>query len=401
MAGLLSFVEGAQRYGILRAIDVGGRVAWGVATIVAVLQGHGVVAIAVLSVIEAVLSLLVSLVAVALSDGVSVRASLVSRASVRRLSGQGAPMLAIRVLAVVYGQMDRIIIGIALGAAAVASYEVVYKLHSTAAITLGIAPSAILPAAAFIGAGRQTDRLRQLFLRGTKYAIAGGLPVAVAGILYARPIIVTWVGHSYAHLAGAARLFLVYPALAIVLVIGQAMLMGLGRMRRFLLYEACSVTLNLVLSIVLVGRLGITGVIWGTIAAYALVWIPLNRLFFREFEVGAWDWARRVLLPNVPGLVLQVGLGLATLSWVNSFDQLWQVVLAFGVSCGVSLAVFVLVAMRGSERHAFVESLRRGRPQAAKSRRPDPSLQSGCETIPTRNPRDDRSRPMSGTPKVG
>jgi O-antigen/teichoic acid export membrane protein len=357
-AGLLSFVEGSQRYGLLRAIDVGGRVLWAVATIVAVEQGHGVLALAVLSVVEATLSLVVIVALIVLSGDVSLRLKYVSWGSVRRLTGQGVPMLGIRVLGVLYSQMDRVIVGAALGAAAVANYEVAYKLHATAALTLGVAPSAILPAAAYIAAANHTERLRELFVRGTKYAIAGGLPIAVAGMLYAKPIIVTWVGASYGHLAGAARLFLLFPALAIALVIGQTMLMGLGRMRRLLVYQAVAVSLNLALSIVLVDSLGITGVIWGTIAAYAVLWVPLNRLFLHEFGISAREWAGRVILPNAPGLAVQLALGFATLSWVSGFDHLWEVAIAFAVNCGVSVAVFVFVALGAGERHSLLESFR-------------------------------------------
>ena len=364
-AGVLAFLEGSQRYGLFRAFDVGARTLWAAGTVVAVRRGHGVVALGVVSLAVAVLTLLVALAVVARDPGVRLRPGLVSRASVRRLSGQGAPMLGLRVLGVIYSQMDRAIIGVALGTAAVARYEIAYKLHATAALTLGVAPSAVMPATAYLGSAGQPERLRRLFLRGTKYAVAGGLPIAVGAMLFAGPLIRTWVGAEYTDIADEARVFLAYPALAIFLVIGQTMLTGLGRMRDMLLYHVVAVALNLVLSLVLVDRLGIGGVIWGTLAAYLVLWVPFHILFFREFGVSTGEWVREVALPNLPGLAVQLAIGLAVLAWVDDFDQLWQVATVFLANVGVAVAVFLYGVLGTEERAGLIGALRRSPVAAA------------------------------------
>ena len=141
--------------------------------------------------------------------------------------------LTLRVSSIVYSQMDRVIVGVMLGAAAVANYEVAYKLHALAAMVLALAPSALMPAASYLGARGDTDRLRVLYVRGTRLAVAATSAVTLSAMIFARPLLVAWVGEDYAGLAGTTRLYLVYPILVSIHVIGLTMLVGLGRLARW------------------------------------------------------------------------------------------------------------------------------------------------------------------------
>jgi O-antigen/teichoic acid export membrane protein len=346
-AGLLAVVEGAQRYGLLRLIDVVGRVLWAGLIVLLVVQGHGVVALAGVSLALAVLDMGAAVWAAKRTNPeLHLSLRLVHRGSLRRIVHSSTGVMGLRILATVYSQMDRIIVGTVLSVAAVARYEVAYKIHSLAAITLGVAPSAVLPVAAYLNAATDRARLRELYLRGTRYSVVLCVPLCVAGIIYTRAILATWVGDQYLDMTAATRLFLLYPALAIALVVGQTMLVGLGRMRRMLAFHAGAVTVNLVVSIVLARRLGVIGVVWGTVSAYLALWVPFTRLLLREFEVNVGTWVRRVLWPIVPVIAAQVVVGLATLRWVEGFSSLWQVGMAFTGNYIIALIVFCAIGGR-------------------------------------------------------
>jgi len=346
-ASLFGVLEGAQRYGAIRAIDISDRLVWAGLSVVLVLRGHGVTALAAVSLVIALAVFLVTYVAAKRTEpSLRLDPRLMNMHTLRTTFRSSSSMMGLRVLGVLYSQMDRTIIGIMLAASAVASYEVAWKIHSLAAIVLGIAPSAVMPAAAYLHASSDRERLRDLYLRGTRYAVGLCLPLCVAGMIYARDIIRTWVGAEYVDVTSSARLFLVYPALAIALVVGQSMLIGLGRMRRMLSFHAIAVALNLVISISLVHWLGIAGVIWGTIAAYVVLWIPFTRLFLDEFGVSVGDWSSHILLPVVPAVIAQTVLGVASLQWVDGFDRLWQVGFVFAVDYAVAVLVFVAIGGR-------------------------------------------------------
>jgi O-antigen/teichoic acid export membrane protein len=358
-AALYAFLEGVQRYGTLRAVDVGSRLVWAAAVAAAVVLGHGVVALAVMSLATAVLALVLAGIAAQVVTGPGeFRITSPSRRTLRVLARSGSSLLVLRVLGVLYSQMDRAIIGIALTAVAVARYEVIYKIHATAALGIGVAASALMPASAYLAAADDDVRLREMFLRGTRYAIAFVVPISVAGIVYARALIRTWVGAEYVGLTGAAQLFLVYPVLAVVVTVGQTMLVGLNRMREMLQLQVIAVAVNLGLSIALVRPLGVIGVVWGTVIAYVIQWVPLTRVFLAQFGVSVAVWVRSVVVPTLVPLVAQVAFGIATVGIADRASHLWGVAALFGASYLVAIAVFAAVSMDASERRQLFDAAR-------------------------------------------
>ena len=99
----------------------------------------------------------------------------------------------LQLVSVVYRQMDRLIIGIVIGTAAVSRYEIAYKIQAMSALALAIVPSALMPAAAQLEATDNRERLDDLYLHGTRYAVGFCLPIAVAVIALAGPLINTWI----------------------------------------------------------------------------------------------------------------------------------------------------------------------------------------------------------------
>src|SRR5205807_2247331 len=102
-----------------------------------------------------------------------------------------------KALSVIYGQMDRAIIGIALVTAAVSRYEIAYRIEALATLALVVASSSVFPAAAYNAARGDVERQRALFLRGSKYAVALAAPVALGAMFFARYLILGWVGRGY------------------------------------------------------------------------------------------------------------------------------------------------------------------------------------------------------------
>lgn len=360
-AGLLAVIEGTQHYSRLRAIDVGGRLLWGGAVVAAVEDGHGVVALAAASLGASLLEAAGALViAHRVQPSLRLGPSLVDRRTLRETMSFGSMVALMQGLSVVYAQMDRVIIGIAIGAAVVANYEVAYRLQSVATLVMVMSYSAVLPAAAYNAAREESAKQRELFLRGTKYAVALILPPTLATMVFARPLIVTWVGSAYASMAGPARLFLIYPLFGCLNQVGIAMLSGLGRLGRVITIQAGAVAVNLALSIILVGPLGISGVILGTLVGNGLAFLPYTALLLSTFQVHTTTWIRRIVLPNLLAVIVQLCAELALLHWATGLHQFWQIILLCVASCAIGLSVFATVGLRSDERRHLLQRLRTG-----------------------------------------
>lgn len=354
-------LEGTQRFGALRVVETGPRVAWAVLAVPVVLAGHGVVALAAISLgVAVIMAGLGATLAHRACPGLRLSWRLVDRATGRTIAREATGFLTLRVASIVYGQMDRVIVGVMLGVAAVARYEVAYKLHALAAMVLALAPSALMPAASYLGARGDRGRLRALYERGTRLAVAATAAVTLSAIIFARPLLIAWVGEDYAGLAGTTRLYLVYPILVSIHVIGLTMLVGLGRLRQVAALSFSSVGLNLVLSVVLVGRLGLIGVVWGTTIGYLVLWVPYLRIITREIGIGIGEFLAAVVRPAVPGVLVQVALGLALLASLPVDAGLVVVLGAMALSVGANLTVFAIVGLDGDERRSLLAAV--GRP---------------------------------------
>jgi len=350
-----SVLEGAQRFGALRFVEIGPRLAWAVLAVPVVLAGHGVVALAAISLGVAVVMAAISVrLAQRACPGLRLSWRLVDGNTAMAIGREATGFLTLRVSSIVYSQMDRVIVGLMLGAAAVAHYEVAYKLHAVAAMVLALAPSALMPAASYLGARGDTQRQRVLYVRGTRLAVAATAAVTLSAIIFTRPLLIAWVGEGYAGLAGTTRLYLVYPILVSIHVIGLTMLVGLGRLRQVAALSMASVAVNLVLSVVLVGRLGLIGVVWGTTIGYLVLWVPYLRIITRELGVRTREFLPTVIRPVVPGVVAQVGVGLVMLQALPAAPGLVVVLGAMAVGVVVNLGCFMLVGIDHEERRALL-----------------------------------------------
>ncbi len=181
------------------------------------------------------------------------------RAELVRLVRFGGGVFALRLVSTVYNQMDRAIVGIVLGTRSVGLYEIANKLNLGVATISSVTVSAVVPAAA--SQRRDELLLRDMYVRGSCYATAAAGPFAVAAFIFAKPLLLSWIGPKALPAVGAARLFAAYEAMQMVNNVGSTMLYGLGRIRFPLIVSAVSTLLNLALSIALVHPLGISGVI--------------------------------------------------------------------------------------------------------------------------------------------
>jgi O-antigen/teichoic acid export membrane protein len=355
----VAVIEGTQQFVVYQLAELGRALLQVTLYVVAVLQGWGIVglaaALAASSFAALVLYWVLAHRAVA---GLRVGPRQASRAELSRIVRFGGGVFALRLVSTVYHQMDRAIVGIALGPRPVGLYEVANKVALGAGGIGSVTASSVVPAAASLR--REAALLRDMFVRGSCYAMAVALPVEVATFVFARPLLLSWIGPVAAPAVGAVRLFAAYGMLQSVNNVASTMIYGLGRIRLPLIVNAAATALNLVLSIALVHPLGFSGVIVGTLLANGLAWPLLVGYYLRVFECSFRTWSRRLVAPNLPGLLLQVAVSALLYATVGAHTRsLIVALLLCGVSVAVSLATFTLVGVRGEDRRALLQTARR------------------------------------------
>ncbi|UGS38710.1 hypothetical protein DSM104329_05140 [Capillimicrobium parvum] len=356
--GFASALEGAQRFGVLQIVRLVQGILIAVAMAVTVLTGNGIAVLGAATLGATIAVFVLGWVAMRLAvPDARITPRLFSRTVVRELWHFGSRLFGFRLLSSVYRQLDKTIIGVALAASFVTTYEVANKLYGSAALVQSLATSSLVPAVAYSRAN--AEKLRAILLRGSNYTLAIALPVTLAGIIFASPLIRTWIGESQVQAALPAQLLLLSLAPGFLIAVGQTMLVALGRMNELLILAALWTAINVGLSIWFVQMWEINGVIVATLIATVALVPPNIWLFLDELDVSLWLWNRAVVLPVIPGLVVQGAVGYGLLQLADDSGSLVVVALLGSVSIAVAYAVYWFVGLDGPHRAALTQTIRR------------------------------------------
>jgi O-antigen/teichoic acid export membrane protein len=355
-AGIL---EGRQRYGVLRLIETVRSMIWVAIAVVALLHGHGLVALTAANLFGAALGLVLTVVAARRSlPPRTIGPARPTRQTFRRIFSFSVNLFVSRLTGVLYNQMDRLIIAAALTSVALGRYELAAKLQLLAALALAFVASAVMPAASKLSAtegGRAS--LMTMFLEGTKYTLVIVIPIAVTLMIWADALIRTWVGSGFDPSIGYARWFLIWVLFTATNTIGLTMIVGMGYVRQVMMYGLFSTVCNLAISIALVRPLGVVGVIVGTLVGYGIVWYPYMRLFLRALDL---DWTalwRRTVAPVLVVIVPWTAVVLLAHAVVTP-HRLVATMALMGLSVGTAWLALFGLAVKGDERRVLLAHAR-------------------------------------------
>jgi O-antigen/teichoic acid export membrane protein len=171
-------------------------------------------------------------------------------------------------------------------------------------------------------------------------------------MILAKPILAAWLGPEFARQALAAQILLSYQLLAVGCVVGEAILIGRGHAQRRVFNSVFVVTLgNLVLSIMLVQRMGILGVVIGTAVPWVVDFPMRLRVALTEVDVSLGDWFKRSAGPVYLSLVATALVAYAAYltPLVNSLLGLAVVLMVSIAASWAFLAAFTLSPVERDE----------------------------------------------------
>jgi O-antigen/teichoic acid export membrane protein len=355
---LTAVLEGTSQYVAYQAVELSKAILFAIFTIVVLLNDWGVGGLGIAYVVTTAASFVAYwVVARRTVPDLRVSPFRASWTELKRLLSYGTSVFVFRLTGTLYRQMDKLILGVATEPRLVALYEIANKIHLAAALVQSKSTSALVPATA--QARRDIALLRDMVLRGTSYTVAASLPFTTAAIVFAEPLLRDWIGPEAVEATSAAQLFLVYLTIVVFHRVGTTMLVALGTVRQLIYISLAITVVNLVVSLALVGPLGLEGVLLGTLVATIVGWVPELRLVLKGFELSLGTWLRRILVPQLLPAVVQVGvlfIGLALVGDAGSLilDGLWLLLSVF-----VAIVVFVRFSIGAEERGALIRTLKR------------------------------------------
>jgi O-antigen/teichoic acid export membrane protein len=196
----------------------------------------------------------------------------------------------------------------------------------------------VMPAVASLAAARDLRGLDRVKYDGTRLHIGVLLPVGLLAWIYATPFLSLWIGdrqwdairalgYDLSDVSWLMRLFLV-AALPLVLSVPVQMCIGINKIKVIALSVLVGSVINLPISCYLTARLGVSGVIWGTVVTtlFSNLLVP-GFYVFRALEIDASAFLKRTLsAPSAGGAALIASTcALQSLMPVtNSGSTLWS-----------------------------------------------------------------------------
>jgi O-antigen/teichoic acid export membrane protein len=214
-------------------------------------------------------------------------------------------------LSLIYAS-DLVVIGAYLPVSAVTFYVIGATMVEYARSLVSGITQTMSPLASSAEAKHDSQELRALLLKGSRWATMAIIPVAATFLIRGSSFIALWMGPQFADLSGHVLKILAVTLLfnASGSVVGSVML-GISRHKPLVPVLLAEGLCNLVLSIFLVKRIGIVGVAWGTLLPNLLTsvffypWYARRvlKVNLREYGVSAW---LKPVLAAMPFLLLSL-----------------------------------------------------------------------------------------------
>jgi O-antigen/teichoic acid export membrane protein len=268
--------------------------------------------------------------------------SLIDRDTFRLIRGYSLQAFFLMIAGRISYQTNALVIGAILAPQFITYFAVAARLIEYAKNGLRAITTVLTPAVSAFEARGDDAAIRKVFLTSTRFVLWIILPIQAGFYFLGKPFLSLWMGPEYAGWS--------YPSLAILslplaLILSQSVsgrvLYGIGRLRWFTVVVVGEAVANLLISVALVGSMGIEGVAWGTtipnILGNLLVAIHVCQLL----SVSLTDYFKfSFLRPVAVALVLAAGW------WVTPifFDpgHSW---ISFLLAGAVGVAGYVMIAL--------------------------------------------------------
>ena len=164
----------------------------------------------------------------------------------------------------------------------------------------------VLPAVVSLAATRDREALERIKYDGTRLLVAALTPATLLAGIYAAPFLSLWVGREFAADAPLLRLFLV-ATLPLVLSVITQMAIGMGKVKVIAISAFVGSLVNLPLSYYLTLRIGVAGVIWGTVLTTLISNLLVPGIYsFKALDIAYGTFFARTLGPPLAGALALV-----------------------------------------------------------------------------------------------
>ncbi|NIT61366.1 MAG: oligosaccharide flippase family protein [Aliifodinibius sp.] len=183
----------------------------------------------------------------------------------KQLVGFSLYMFIIAVSVQISFMSDSIVIGIFLTAEAITFFAIGANLVFYLRQFITQISAVITPIASAFGAKQDSDRMKRLLFTGTRYCFMAVLPISVIYLILGETFIALWIGPEYGPKSSQVLSILTWSYIIFLSqFVAGSIFIGLGKVKVLAFLHLGAAVSNILISILLVNKYGITGVAFGT-----------------------------------------------------------------------------------------------------------------------------------------
>ena len=348
---LSSLLVALERFDILSGVTIVGELLRAALIVFFLKHGYGLIAVALIAFFITITEYLaMGFCAWRLHPPLKLSPKLVDGDAFRELFSFGV----YRFIWIVANQLifysDSVVIGIFLSVGAITYFAIAGSLINYGRTFVSLVTDTFYPAATRLDAKQDMAGLRDLLILGTKVAMLIALPLCFGFIFLGKQFIVLWMGKEYSSSALYLTVLTIAQFGAMSQYVSALVLAGMAKHRLLAYFIMAEGLVNVILSIILVRKIGLIGVAWGTVVpdiicmAVIVPWYTLRilNLSVREYIL------RALMGPAISALPI-VGIGYAfsrmvlTPSWATFGGEVL-------IICSVFVATAYFVCLDRSQR---------------------------------------------------
>ena len=190
--------------------------------------------------------------------------------SIKKLTTIGSMFFVVQIAALLISQTDNLIIAHYLGVRAVTPYSITWRLFSCSTLVQMLLMQSLWPAYAEAFARKDGGWIRKTFWFNLLSCFLITIIMVVPLVIFGGAIIKQWIGPEAVPSTALLVLMGVWSVINGTLCPINCLLNGLGRIKVQMTFGMATAVTNVALSIFLVSRYRIEGVIFGTVVSYIL-----------------------------------------------------------------------------------------------------------------------------------
>jgi O-antigen/teichoic acid export membrane protein len=275
VSSALKALEAIQ--GGLQRMDISNKIAIAVSlpnilgTIFFLERGYGLLGLVINNaIVLGITNIINIIIAFKILPGLKLNFMLFNKKIFKMLFGFGIKRWVTTIEEIVLLQTDKLLISHFLTLGLVGYYQLGFLLVSKVGHLPMLLISAIIPAASELDAGQRREDTIKLYLKGTKYLLSLSAPIFIFLFSTSHLIMFAWMGQGYQtsaiviQLMAASFLIMSLPAM------GSAIAVGIGKPEFQMEAGGGQAILNLILSIILIIKIGFFGVLIATLISVIL-----------------------------------------------------------------------------------------------------------------------------------